>query len=61
MTLSSGASITNTWNASASGTSGAVQFTNVVVQRQVAAGASTQFGFQGTGNGQGMSPTCTAL
>jgi endo-1,4-beta-xylanase len=61
MTLPSGAAITNSWSATPSGTSGAVTFTNVSYNGTVAAGASTQFGFQANGNGQGMSPTCTAL
>ncbi len=61
MTLPSGAAITNSWSATPSGTSGAVRFTNVSYNGTVAAGGNTQFGFQATGNGQGMSPTCTAL
>ena len=60
MTLPSGASITNSWNVTRSGTSGAVQFTNVSYNGSVAAGQSTEFGFQGTGTGSGMNPTCTA-
>jgi cellulase/cellobiase CelA1 len=60
MTLPSGASITNSWNVTRSGTSGAVQFTNVSYNGSVAAGQSTEFGFQGTGTGTGMNPTCTA-
>jgi hypothetical protein len=59
-TLPSGASITNAWNVNRSGTSGAVQFTNVSYNGSVAAGQSTEFGFQGTGTGTGMTPTCTA-
>ncbi|WP_203935546.1 cellulose binding domain-containing protein, partial [Planosporangium mesophilum] len=60
MTLPSGATITNTWNAQASGTSGAVRFTNVSYNGRIAAGQSTQFGFQGTGSATGMTPSCTA-
>jgi endo-1,4-beta-xylanase len=61
MTLPSGAVITNSWSATPSGTSGAVTFTNVSYNGAVPAGGNTQFGFQANGNGQGMSPTCTAL
>ncbi|MGC9665996.1 cellulose binding domain-containing protein [Planosporangium sp. 12N6] len=60
LTLPSGASITNTWNANRSGTSGAVRFTNVSYNGQIAAGQSTEFGFQGTGSASGMTPTCTS-
>ncbi|GAB3964394.1 hypothetical protein GCM10027615_06930 [Plantactinospora veratri] len=60
MTLPSGASVTNSWNANRSGTSGAVTFTNVSYNGRIAAGQSTEFGFQGTGSGTGMSPTCSA-
>jgi len=60
MTLPSGASITNAWNVNRSGNSGAVQFTNVSFNGSVGAGQSTEFGFQGTGTGTGMSPTCTS-
>jgi hypothetical protein len=60
VTLPSGATVTNAWNANRSGNSGAVQFTNVSYNGSVAAGQSTEFGFQGTGTGSGMSPTCSA-
>ncbi|BCB79800.1 hypothetical protein GCM10022251_39700 [Phytohabitans flavus] len=59
-TLPSGASVTNHWNANRTGTSGAVQFTNVNYNGSIAAGQSTEFGFQGTGTGTGITPTCTA-
>ncbi|MBU2669202.1 endo-1,4-beta-xylanase [Actinoplanes bogorensis] len=55
VTLPSGAAVTNSWNASASGTS----FSNVSYNGSVNAGASTEFGFQGTGTGPSVS-TCTA-
>ncbi|GAA4605281.1 poly(hydroxyalkanoate) depolymerase family esterase [Actinoplanes octamycinicus] len=58
-TLPSGSAITNSWSATGSGTSGAVSFTNVNYNGSVGAGASTQFGFQGTGTGP-TSATCTA-
>jgi endo-1,4-beta-xylanase len=60
MTLPAGAAVTSTWNAGQSGTSGTVQFTNVGYNGRVAAGQSTEFGFQGTGSGTGMTPTCVA-
>jgi endo-1,4-beta-xylanase len=60
LTLPSGSTLTNSWNATASGTSGALTFTNASYNGSVAAGTSTQFGFQGTGSGTGITPTCTA-
>ncbi|GLI02534.1 cellulose binding domain-containing protein [Phytohabitans aurantiacus] len=56
--LPSGASVTNTWGASASGSTGTVQFANASWNGSVAAGQSTEFGFQGSGSGAGMTPTC---
>ncbi|MGW5014818.1 glycoside hydrolase family 6 protein [Micromonospora chalcea] len=58
--LPGGAAITGTWNAQASGTSGTVRFTNVGYNGQVGAGQTTNFGFQGTGTGQGATATCAA-
>ncbi len=52
--LPSGAAVTGTWNATASGASGAVRFTNVSYDGSLSAGQMTNFGFQGTGTGQGM-------
>jgi hypothetical protein len=60
MTLPSGATITNSWNADRGGNTGTVQFTNVGFNGSVASGQSTEFGFQGTGTGAGMIPTCAA-
>jgi hypothetical protein len=60
MTLPSGATITNAWNANHTGNSGAVQFTNVDFNGSVAAGQSAEFGFQATGNGGSITPTCSA-
>ncbi|WP_422755818.1 cellulose binding domain-containing protein [Micromonospora sp. WMMD708] len=59
-TLPGGASVTNTWNATASGSTGTVRFTNVNYNGQLAPGQVTEFGFQGTGSGSGLTPTCTA-
>ncbi|MEU8261932.1 cellulose binding domain-containing protein [Micromonospora sp. NPDC048999] len=60
MPLPSGASVTNAWNANPSGSTGTVQFTNVSYNGSIAPGQSTEFGFQGTGTGTGMTPTCAA-
>jgi endo-1,4-beta-xylanase len=56
VSLPAGAAVTNTWNATASGTS----FSNVGYNGAVTAGGSTEFGFQGTGTGPSATPTCTA-
>jgi Cellulose binding domain len=59
--LPSGAAVTNAWNATNSGTSGTVRFANVSYDGSVAAGQTTNFGFQGTGTGQGMTvASCAA-
>ncbi|MDG4798092.1 endo-1,4-beta-xylanase [Micromonospora sp. WMMD1082] len=58
--LPSGSAVTNSWNTQASGTSGNVTFRNVSYNGAVAAGTSTEFGFQGTGAGPSGTPTCTA-
>ncbi|MER5269143.1 cellulose binding domain-containing protein [Actinosynnema sp. NPDC002837] len=60
MTLPSGATVTNSWNVNRSGNTGAVNFTNVSFNGNLAAGQSTEFGYQATGSGAGMTPTCTA-
>jgi hypothetical protein len=60
MTLPSGATITNAWNVNRSGNSGAVEFTNVGFNGSIPAGQSVEFGYQATGTGAGMSPTCSA-
>ena len=60
VTLPSGAAVTNTWNATAAGSSGSVSFANVSYNGSVAAGGYTEFGFQGTGLGPSATPTCTA-
>jgi hypothetical protein len=59
-TLPSGAGVTNHWNANRTGTSGTVQFSNVGYNGSLGAGQSTEFGFQGTGTGTGMTTSCTA-
>jgi endo-1,4-beta-xylanase len=60
LSLPSGAAVTNSWNATGSGTSGSVSYTNVAYNGSVAAGANTQFGFQGTGTGPSGTLACTA-
>ncbi|MFY1593540.1 endo-1,4-beta-xylanase [Micromonospora sp. WMMD737] len=60
LTLPGGATVTNTWSARATGTSGAVTFRNVDYNGRLSAGATTEFGFQGTGTGPTGTPTCTA-
>jgi len=60
LTLPSGSVITGSWNASVTGSSGAVSFANVAYNGKISAGQSAQFGFQGTGSGTGLNPTCTA-
>jgi hypothetical protein len=53
--------VTNTWNALPSGSSGTVRFANVSYNGSVGAGQTTNFGFQGTGTGQGMTvASCVA-
>ncbi|MFC6094895.1 cellulose binding domain-containing protein, partial [Saccharothrix lopnurensis] len=58
--LPSGASVTNSWNATRSGTTGNVQWRNVSFNGNLGAGQATEFGFQGTGSATGLTPTCTA-
>jgi len=58
-TLSNG-TVTSSWSANHSGNSGTVNWTNVDYNTNVPAGQSTEFGFQGTGNGSGLNPSCAA-
>ncbi|MER5458751.1 endo-1,4-beta-xylanase [Micromonospora sp. NPDC002389] len=60
ITLPSGAAVTNAWSATNTGTTGTTQWANVSYNGTVAAGQTTEFGFQGTGTATGPSPTCTA-
>ena len=60
LTLPAGATVTGTWNANRTGTSGAVQFSNVAYNGQIGAGQSTEFGFQATGTSAAMTPACSA-
>jgi endo-1,4-beta-xylanase len=52
--------VTNTWNALNSGTTGTVRFSNASYNGRIAAGSTTEFGFQGTGSATGTSPVCAA-
>ena len=58
--LPAGSAVTGVWSATNSGTSGAVSFRNVAYNGGLAAGASTEFGFQGTGPAPTAAPTCRA-
>jgi endo-1,4-beta-xylanase len=60
LTLPSGAVISNAWNARRSADTGAVRFTNVDYNARVGAGQFTEFGFQSTGSGSGLTPMCAA-
>ncbi|MCA2214149.1 cellulose binding domain-containing protein [Jidongwangia harbinensis] len=60
LTLPAGATVTNSWNANRSGTSGALQFSNVSHNGRLNAGQVVEFGFQGTGTSGTLTPTCTA-
>ncbi|KIR66195.1 PHB depolymerase family esterase [Micromonospora harpali] len=60
VTLPGGTSVTGTWSATASGSSGTVRFANVDYNGQLAAGQVTEFGFQGNGTAPTQTPTCTA-
>ncbi|MFB9362816.1 cellulose binding domain-containing protein, partial [Actinoplanes nipponensis] len=58
VTLPSGSALTGAWSATNTGTTGTVSFRNVDYNGRIAAGGSTEFGFQGTGTGPGATPTC---
>jgi endo-1,4-beta-xylanase len=59
ITLPSGSAITNSWNSGSTGTAGTIRFTNVAYNGSLGAGQSTEFGYQGTGTGTGVTPVCT--
>jgi hypothetical protein len=62
LTLASGQTISSLWNGVNTGTSGAVTVKNAAYNGTIAAGASTSFGYTGTGNGS-LAPTdvsCTS-
>ncbi|MFI1992956.1 endo-1,4-beta-xylanase [Actinoplanes sp. NPDC020271] len=58
--LPSGSAVTSTWSATNTGTTGTVGFRNVSYNGQLAAGGTTEFGFQGTGTGPTATPVCSA-
>ncbi|NLT56568.1 MAG: cellulase family glycosylhydrolase [Actinomycetales bacterium] len=53
------ASVSNLWNGTLSGTSGEVTVSNAAYNGSLGAAQNTSFGFQGTGNGSGVSVTCS--
>ena len=59
VTLPSGTSVTNSWSATQTGTSGTVSFANSGWNGSLAAGGSTSFGFQGSGSPVGATATCS--
>jgi hypothetical protein len=48
------------WNAVPSGATGIVTATNQTYNGRLAAGQTTNFGFQGAGNGSGATVSCAA-
>ncbi|MBP2335874.1 endo-1,4-beta-xylanase [Saccharothrix coeruleofusca] len=58
LTLPPGTTVVGAWNAERSGDSGTVDWTNVGHNGSVAAGQSTEFGFQGSGTAEGITPSC---
>jgi hypothetical protein len=59
--LPGGQSITGSWNATLSGTSGAITARNVSHNGSIPAGGSASFGFQGTYSGSFASPSAFTL
>ncbi|MGW4944721.1 GH12 family glycosyl hydrolase domain-containing protein [Actinoplanes sp. NPDC004185] len=60
-TLPGGQTVTNSWNATLSGTSGALTARNASHNGSIPAGGSTSFGFQGTYSGTFTSPSAFTL
>ncbi|MCY1141661.1 cellulose binding domain-containing protein [Actinoplanes sp. Pm04-4] len=60
VTLPTGTTISNSWNVTRSATTGSVRFGNVDFNGRIGAGASTEFGFQGSGTYGNPVLTCTA-
>ena len=56
-TLPSGQSITSSWSATVTGTSGAITAKNLSYNGSIPAGGNTSFGFQGTWNSSDAVPT----
>jgi endoglucanase len=59
VTLPSGAAVTNAWSSVQGGTAGTPTFTSQTYNGTLAAGGTTTFGFQGTGNPTGLTATCS--
>ncbi|MEV4702505.1 GH12 family glycosyl hydrolase domain-containing protein [Actinoplanes sp. NPDC049316] len=60
-TLPNGQAVTNSWNATLTGSSGAVTARNVSFNGAIPAGGSTSFGFQGTYSGTFSTPSTFTL
>jgi poly(hydroxyalkanoate) depolymerase family esterase len=60
LTLPTGVSVTGSWNATVSGSTGTVTATNAAYNGTLAAGGSTTFGFQGSGSPSGVTVSCSA-
>jgi len=60
LTLPSGVSVANAWNATFSATSGTVTASNAAYNGTLGAGQSTTFGFQGNGSPAGVTVSCAA-
>ena len=60
-TLPSGQTVTNSWNATLAGSSGAVTARNVAWNGSIPAGGSQSFGFQGTYSGSFSTPAAFTL
>ena len=60
-TLPGGQSVTNSWNATLSGTSGALTARNVTHNGSIPPGGSTSFGFQGNYSGSFATPSSFTL
>ncbi|MCA2219555.1 endo-1,4-beta-xylanase [Wangella sp. NEAU-J3] len=58
--LPAGTAVTGSWSTRAGGTTGTVAFGNVDYNGRIAAGGSTEFGFQGTGTPPAGTPGCSA-
>jgi len=59
LTLPAGTAVTSAWNSNRTGSSGAVQFSNVSYNGRLGAGQATEFGFQGTGSPGTLNPGCS--
>jgi hypothetical protein len=60
-TLPNGQSVTNAWNATISGTNGALTARNAAHNGSIPAGGSTSFGFQGSYSGSFATPSAFTL